>query len=105
MGTNCAPLVAYLFLYSYEAEFLQHLQRSKFKKQKTSFNLTLRYIDDVLDLHLELDEDEWSSNIVISSNIPESPAYGVFVSQLIHVRYARVVRNMKIFCSEDIFWF
>ena len=34
MGTNCAPLVAELFLHSYEADFVQHLQRSKLKKQK-----------------------------------------------------------------------
>ena len=34
MGTNCAPLVAYLFLYSYE-----------------SFNLTFRHKDDVLSLN------------------------------------------------------
>ena len=37
----------------------------------------------------------------LSSNIPESPAHGVFVSQLI--RYARVCS--KIFCPEDLFWF
>ena len=30
IGTNCAPLVADLFLYSYEADFVQ---KSKFKKQ------------------------------------------------------------------------
>ena len=30
MGTNCAPLVADLFLYSYETNFVQHLQRSKY---------------------------------------------------------------------------
>ena len=24
MGTNCAPLLADLFLYSYEADFIQH---------------------------------------------------------------------------------
>ena len=51
MGNNCVPLVADLFLYSYEADFVQHLQKSKFKKQKTSFNLTFRYIDDVLSLN------------------------------------------------------
>ena len=44
MATNCAPLVADLFLYSYEVDFVQHLQKSKFKKQKTSFNLTFRYM-------------------------------------------------------------
>ena len=34
MGTNCVPLVADLFLYSYEADFIQHVRKSKFKKQK-----------------------------------------------------------------------
>ena len=34
MGTNYAQLVADLFLYSYEADFVKHLQKSKFKKPK-----------------------------------------------------------------------
>ena len=46
MGTNCAPLLADLFLYSYEAEFVQSLLQAG-KKQ---FNFTYRYIDDVLSL-------------------------------------------------------
>jgi hypothetical protein len=29
MGTNCAPLLADLFLYSYESEFLQKLVKDK----------------------------------------------------------------------------
>ena len=50
VGTNCASLVADLFLYSYESYFVQHLQKSKWKK---SFNLTFRYIYmyDVLSLN------------------------------------------------------
>ena len=51
IGTNCAPLVADVFLYSYEADFVQHLQKSKFKKQKTSLNVTFRYKDYVLSLN------------------------------------------------------
>ena len=38
-------------MYSYEADFVQHLQKSKLKKQKTSFNLTFHYIDYVLSLN------------------------------------------------------
>ena len=34
MGAKCAPLVADLVLYSYEADCVQDLQKSKFKKQK-----------------------------------------------------------------------
>jgi hypothetical protein len=32
MGTNCAPLFADLFLYSYEAEFVQKLLQDNNKK-------------------------------------------------------------------------
>jgi hypothetical protein len=48
MGTNCAPLLAGLFLYSYEAEFVQKLLRDNNKKLAVSFNHTFRYINDVL---------------------------------------------------------
>ena len=48
MGTNCAPLLAHLFLYSYEAEFVQKLLRDNNKKLAVSFNHTFRYIDDVV---------------------------------------------------------
>ena len=137
MGTNCAPLLADLFLYSYEAEFIQKLLREKKKSLAVAFNSTFRYIDDVLsinnnDFHSYVDSiypneleikdttessmsasyldillnidingklttqlydkrDDFSFSIVnfpyLCSNIPSSPAYGVYVSQLI--RYAR----------------
>jgi hypothetical protein len=48
MGTNCAPLLADLFLYSYEAEFIQKLLHEKKKSLAVAFNSTFRYIDDVL---------------------------------------------------------
>ena len=51
MGTNCAPLLANLFLYSYEADFIQGLPKKNEKKVARSFNFTFRYIDDVLSLN------------------------------------------------------
>jgi hypothetical protein len=45
MGTSCAPLLADLFLYSYEAYFIQGLLKKNEKKLAQSFNLTFRYID------------------------------------------------------------
>ena len=52
MGTNCAPLLADLFLYSYEAEFIQTLLKDKNNKGiARRFNFTHRYIDDVLSLN------------------------------------------------------
>ena len=51
MGTNCAPLLADLFLYSYEAEFIQKLLHEKNKSLAVAFNSTFRYIDDVLSIN------------------------------------------------------
>jgi hypothetical protein len=51
MGTNCAPFPADLFLYSYEADFIQGLLKKKEKKLARSFNFMFRYIDDVLSLN------------------------------------------------------
>ena len=47
MGTNCAPLLADLFLYSYESDFLDGLLKQKHKQLAQSFNFSFRYIDDM----------------------------------------------------------
>ena len=51
IGTNCAPLLADLFLYSYETDFIQGLLKKNEKKLARSFNFTFCYIDDVLSLN------------------------------------------------------
>ena len=51
MVTHCAPLLSNLFLYSYEADFIEGLLRKTEKKLSRSFNFTFRYIDDVLSLN------------------------------------------------------
>jgi hypothetical protein len=51
MGTNCAPLHADLFLYSYHAEFIQGLIKKNEMKLSQSFNFTFRYIDDIVSLY------------------------------------------------------
>ena len=50
MGTNCAPLLADLLLYSYESEF-QKLVKDKKIHGARAFNFTYRYIDDVLSIN------------------------------------------------------
>ena len=47
MGTNCAPLLADLFLYSCENEFLDKIKEGK-RKLARKFNLSYRYIDDLI---------------------------------------------------------
>ena len=145
MGTNCVPLLADIFLYSYEADFIQSLLSTGKKHLASRFNLTYRYIDDVLcinnpefenylgqmypaeleikditesttsasylDLLLSIGRDgqlhtsiydkrdDFNFHITnfpfLSSDIPSSPAYGVFISQLI--RYARASSSYECF--------
>ena len=145
MGTNCAPLLADIFLYSYEVEFIQSLLSTGRKQLASRFNFTYRYIDDVLSINnpefenylgqtyaveLEIKDttesntsasyldlllsigrdgqlhtsiydkrDDFNFNITnfpfLSSNIPTSHAYGVFISQLI--RYARACSSYGCF--------
>jgi hypothetical protein len=47
MGTNCTPLLADLFVCSYESEYLQNLVKDKKIHEARAFNFTYRYIDDV----------------------------------------------------------
>ena len=51
MGTNCAPLLADLFLYSYESEFLDKLVKEGKRKLARKFNLSYRYTDDLISLN------------------------------------------------------
>ena len=51
MGTNCAPLLAGIFLYSYEAEFIQSLLSTCKKHLASRSNFTYRYIEDILSIN------------------------------------------------------
>ena len=51
MGTNCAPLLVDLFLYSYQSELLDNMIRGGYRKLARSFNLCYRYIDDLIVLN------------------------------------------------------
>ena len=46
MGTNCAPLVAYSFLFCYERDFMISLSDDKQADVIDAFNTTSRYLGD-----------------------------------------------------------
>jgi hypothetical protein len=50
MGTNCAPLVADLFLYCYERDFMLKLKPDSQADVIAAFNNTSRYLDDIFNL-------------------------------------------------------
>ena len=51
MGTNCAPLVADLFLFYYERDFMMSLSDDKQADVIDAFNTTSRYLDDILNIN------------------------------------------------------
>ena len=50
MGTNCAPLVADLFLFCYERDFMLSLSDNNQNDIIEAFNSTSRYLDDLLNI-------------------------------------------------------
>ena len=50
MGTNCAPLVADLFLLCYERDFMKNLSSDNQADVIKAFNLTSPYLDDLLNI-------------------------------------------------------
>ena len=51
MGTNCAPLVADLFLFCYERDFMMSLSYDKQADVIDAFNTTSRYLADILNIN------------------------------------------------------
>ena len=51
MGTNCATLVADLFLFCYERDFKMSLSDDKQADVIDAFNTTSRYLDDILNIN------------------------------------------------------
>ena len=52
MGTNCAPLIADLFLYWYESQFMAKIYKNPTEHDLVDkFNNTYRYLDDILALN------------------------------------------------------
>ena len=150
MGTNCAPLVADLFLFCYERDFMSSLSDNNQTGIIEAFNSTSRYLDDLLnidnpyfvlmvsqiyptelqlnkanssdteapflDLNLSITNGIVSSKIYdkrddfnfeignfpsLDGDVPRSPSYGVYISQLIH--FARVCTYVDNFNNRNLF--
>ena len=50
MDTNCAPLVADLFLFCYERDYIMPLSDDKQADIIDAFNTSSRYLDDILNI-------------------------------------------------------
>ena len=76
MGTNCATLLAGLFLYSYENEFLDKLIKEGQRKLARKFNLSYRYTDGLISFNnkrfKELISDMYPKKLAISETTESS---------------------------------
>ena len=63
MGTNCAPLVADLFLYYYERDFMDFLKHDNQADVIVAFNSAYRYLYDLLNID-KLILKVWSINFI-----------------------------------------
>ena len=63
MGTNCAPLVADLFSFCYERDFIKDLSSDNQADVIKAFNSTSRYFDDLLNMTF-LILKEWSTKFI-----------------------------------------
>ena len=69
IGTNCAPLVADLFLFCYERDFMMYLSDDKQADFIDAFNTTSRYLDDILNIHYVYFDNMVSQYTLQSSNL------------------------------------
>ena len=51
MGTNCTPLVADLFMFCYEVDFMMSLSNDKQTNIIDAFTTTSRYLDKILNIN------------------------------------------------------
>ena len=64
MGTNCAPLIADLFLFCYERDFMSNLHKSKQFYLIDMCNCTSQYLDDIF----TIDNPEFEKYVQYKSN-------------------------------------
>ena len=98
MGTNCAPLVADLFLYCYERDFKDSLNHDNQADVIEAFNSTSRYLDDLLNI-----DSPYFEGMVNQIYPPELQLNKVEQSQ--YLRHRSPLFRSTSFCCKWICFF
>ena len=69
MGTNCALLVADVFMFYYERDFMISLSDDKQADVIAAFNTTSKYLDDILNINKVYFDNMVGPYILQSSNL------------------------------------
>ena len=98
MQANCAPLLADLFFYSYENEFLDKLIKEDKRKLARMFNLSYCYTDDLISFNnkrfKEFISDIYPKELTISETTEST-------SVITHVMDGTSVANQ---CNHQVLW-
>ena len=107
MGTNCASLLADLFLYSYENEFLNKLIKEGKRKLARKFNLSYRYIDDLISFNNKRFKEFISSSYPKELTISETtePTSVASYLDLLFIRDNSNNITTKLYDKRDTFGF
>ena len=107
IGTNCAPLLADLFLYSYENEFLDKFIKQGERKLSRKLNLSYRYIDDLISFNnkrfKEFMSDMYPKELTISETT-ESTSVASWID-LLSARDKSNNITTKLYEKRDAFGF
>ena len=106
MGTNCAPLIADLFLFSYERDFMVSLSDDKQADVIDAFNTTSRYLDDIFNIY-NVYFDNMVSQIYLSelhfNKANTSDTESAFLD--LHLSISNDIVSTKIYDKRDDFDF
>ena len=104
MGTNCAPLVADLFLFCYERDFMMSLSDDKQADVIDAFNTTSRYLDDILNINNVYFENMVSQ--IYPSELNKANASETEAAFLdLHLSISNGIVSTKIYDKRDDFDF
>ena len=105
--TNCSPLLADLFLYSYENEPSDKLIREGKRKLARKFNLSYRYIDDLISFNnkrlKEFISDIYPNELTISETTESTSVASHF--NLLFTRDEKNNITTKLYDKRDAFGF
>ena len=106
MGTNCAPLVADLFLFCYGRDFMMSLSDDKQASVIDAFNTTSRYLDDILNINNiyfdNMASQTYSSELQLNkANTSDNEA--AFLD--LHLSVSNNIVSSKIYDKRDDFDF
>ena len=106
MGTNCAPLVADLFLFCYERDFMMSLSDDKQADVVDAFNTTSRYLDDILNINNVYFENMVSQIYPSELQLNKANASDTEAAFLdLHLSISNDIVSTKIYDKRDDFDF